>query len=367
MKFSKPTFIIDKSKCLENIEQIAKKANKSGVSLRPHFKTHQSLEVGKWFRNFGVKKIAVSSVDMAHCFMEDGWDDITIAFPFNRLQLDEMLLLSEKINLNIVVSDANCLNFLKETVSGHLNIYIEIDTGYHRSGISSDDISETQEIINSISKNPNLVFKGFLNHSGNTYYAKSREEIQSIAENSISKLAKLKAQFGNKNQIEVSFGDTPSCSVCDDFRRLDEIRPGNFVFYDLFQWKLGSCDFRNISVAVACPIVAKYPSRSEVVIYGGAVHFSKEFLTDKKNACYFGVCVELTETGWTEPLAEVKLKAISQEHGTLKVPGKLLDKFQIGDVVGVIPVHSCLTANLLKSNIAIVNSNDFGENVEVKI
>ena len=35
------------------------------LSFRPHFKTHQSAEIGSWFRDFGVTRITVSSRESA--------------------------------------------------------------------------------------------------------------------------------------------------------------------------------------------------------------------------------------------------------------------------------------------------------------
>ena len=47
---------------------MAAKARSAHVRFRPHFKTHQSLEIGRWFREFGVDAITVSSVGMAAFF-----------------------------------------------------------------------------------------------------------------------------------------------------------------------------------------------------------------------------------------------------------------------------------------------------------
>lgn len=60
-----PTLLLDKQKCLSNIAMMIEKARKNNIIFRPHFKTHQSHEVGRWFRSFGVDKITVSSVKMA--------------------------------------------------------------------------------------------------------------------------------------------------------------------------------------------------------------------------------------------------------------------------------------------------------------
>ena len=47
---------------------MARKAKDNGLIFRPHFKTHQSIEIGEWFRESGVNKITVSSLTMANYF-----------------------------------------------------------------------------------------------------------------------------------------------------------------------------------------------------------------------------------------------------------------------------------------------------------
>jgi len=42
------------------------------------------------------------------------------------------------------------------------------------------------------------------------------------------------------------------------------------------------------------------------------------------------------------------MKSLSQEHGVLRLCEAHLDQVQVGDVLPVLPVHSCLTANLAR-------------------
>lgn len=151
-----------------------------------------------------------------------------------------------------------------------------------------------------------------------------------------------------------SYGDTPSCSIADDLSGFDEIRPGNFVYYDVMQYHIGSCLLEDIAVAVACPVVSVYPDRREIVIYGGAVHLSKEFIAADNNFKLFGYVVKLTEDGWSEPIPGAYVSSISQEHGNAKMTEQFIRKFKPGDVIGVLPIHSCLTADLLKMNSTII-------------
>jgi len=92
-------------------------------------------------------------------------------------------------------------------------------------------------------------------------------------------------------EIINSYGDTPSCSLADELNDFDEIRPGNFVYYDLMQYQLGACTFDDIAVVVACPVVSVYPQRNELILYGGAVHLSNEHLADNNGRKIYGYVV----------------------------------------------------------------------------
>ena len=151
--------------------------------------------------------------------------------------------------------------------------------------------------------------------------------------------------------IEISLGDTPSSTLCTNFNEVDELRPGNFVFYDLMQQNLGVCSFDDIAVRMVCPVVAKHLSRNEIVIYGGAIHLSQDSIVNINGKKMFGRIVIQKEGEKTllEPLNYVA--KLSQEHGILKVTQTQFKNFQVGDLVEIIPVHSCLTANLAKNYI----------------
>jgi len=138
-------------------------------------------------------------------------------------------------------------------------------------------------------------------------------------------------------------------SLTDNFAGIDEIRPGNFVFYDLMQQAIGVCQYKDIAVALACPVIAVHPDRLEVVIYGGAIHLSKDYIKDENGKQVFGKIVWLTEDGWSEPVAETFVKSLSQEHGIIKTSKNNFEEFQPGKFIGILPVHSCLTTNLTAS------------------
>jgi D-serine deaminase-like pyridoxal phosphate-dependent protein len=156
------------------------------------------------------------------------------------------------------------------------------------------------------------------------------------------------------HHLEISIGDTPSCSILSDFGEVEEIRPGNFVYYDVMQLEIGSCREEEIAVAIACPVVAIYSERSEIVVYGGAVHLSKEGLATKNGGRHFGLIALPENRGWGSIQKGCYVSSISQEHGVIKADGSLIKKIHRGDLLMILPVHSCLSANLLKHDMLIV-------------
>lgn len=347
---TKPTLIVDERKCKANISEMVAKAKKYQLELRPHFKTHQSIEIGRWFREFGLNKITVSSMDMALYFASDGWDDITVAFPVNWREINKITELGSKIKLNLLVESVETIEFLSSHLTSPAGVFIKIDTGYQRTGIPVAQAEYIGQVIHKINRSGFMKFKGLLVHNGHTYKAHSVDEIKEIHRNSLIQLADLKKSLSNLAQsIPVSIGDTPSSSICDQYEGISEIRPGNFVFYDLVQQQLGSCSYKNVAVSMACPVVAKHPGRRNIIVYGGGVHFSKEFLNDASGQKIYGRVVVYTESGWSEPIEECILSSVSQEHGIINASETLLKSVKIGDLIGVLPVHSCMTANLQSS------------------
>ena len=352
---TKPTLLIDKEKVVENITKMKQKAELSGCVFRPHFKTHQSAEVGKLFREKGIEKITVSSVSMAEYFAGNGWSNITIAFPVNLREVKNINALAAKIKLNLLVDSAFSANTLSKKLKNSCGLLIEIDNGYHRSGLEPEQSMEIDQIVAISRLTLKLNFKGFLTHAGNTYSAKGKEEIIGIMEDAASKLNGLKEKYQPQfPELITSYGDTPSCSLADDLSAFDEIRPGNFVYYDVMQYHIGSCALNDIAVVAACPIVSVYPERNELIIYGGAVHLSKEFIAADNGFQLFGYVVKLTENGWSEPVPGAYVSSLSQEHGIVKMPKETLTSFQPGDLIGVLPIHSCLTADMLRQNSIII-------------
>lgn len=346
-RIRKPTILLNEEQARRNIARMAAKADSANIKFRPHFKTHQSAVVGEWFREAGVRSITVSSVTMCRYFMNNGWDDITIAFPANPAEIDDINDIARQIRLNLLVSDYEQLSAFAWKIRGEAGIFVKIDTGSRRSGVDWNhygDIVRIAELVNEI---PSLRMEGLLSHSGNAYNARGAEGVLAIFNDSRTKLLHTR-EILPFNNMKISIGDTPSCTIATDFSGIDEIRPGNFVFYDLMQEQIGVCKATDIAISVACPVVSVNRHRDEVVLYGGAVHLSKDYILNDDGTKNFGQVVLLNEQGWHNSPVVGHVRSVSQEHGIVVIKGEEGKRLRPGDIVAVVPVHSCLTVDLLR-------------------
>lgn len=338
MDYPFPTLFVNLEIVRSNIRQMAEKAARNSIEFRPHFKTHQSKAIGEIFREVGVKGITVSSPKMAEYFLSDGWDDITIAFPANVLAYQSYNEIARQAALKTLVISKEVVQMLDTKLEEEIGLYIEIDPDYGRSGLPPSKMEAIEELVAVIQDSTRCYTAGFYCHAGHTYKARSENEVDKIAREALQKLESLKMLFP---ELPICFGDTPSCSVLEEFGSVDQISPGNFVFYDWMQVQIGSCSPNEIAMYMECPVIEKFADRNQVLIHGGAVHFSKDSVQIKDYLSYGEPMLKhLSE--------ETYVKSLSQEHGIVQCSPAVFDQLNVGETIQIFPVHSCLTADLMR-------------------
>ena len=95
------------------------------------------------------------------------------------------------------------------------------------------------------------------------------------------------------------------------------------------------------------------------MLYGGAVHLSKEYITisddvgNDETKMYGYIALPEKRRGWGKIVDNTYISRLSQEHGIVKTESTFFNQVNIGDVLMVLPVHSCLTANLLRKYLTL--------------
>jgi D-serine deaminase-like pyridoxal phosphate-dependent protein len=335
-QISTPALILDLDRVEMNLREMQDRATSLGVSLRPHIKTHKCLEIAELQRQLGGSGLTVSTLYEARVFSEHGFDDLTWAFPVILNRLDEALKLARGVDLGLLVDSKEAATALEE--SGQpLRVWIKVDCGYHRAGVDPER-PLARELAQQLQDSATLQFAGLLTHAGHSYNTRSRSELAAVAEQERSSLVNLGERLRSTG-IEVpaiSVGSTPTMSVVEDLAGVDEMRPGNYVFHDLMQARLGSCSIDDCAVTVLASVVSSQPGARHCVIDAGALALSKDGLPEVDGGANYG---EVLDTGLAGPPTDaIRVRSLSQEHG-------ILDRaLEVGRRVRILPVHSCLTA-----------------------
>jgi D-serine deaminase-like pyridoxal phosphate-dependent protein len=298
---------------------------------------------------------------MAQYFAGHGWQDITIAFPVNPRQCAGIAALAKQIHLEVLVEDSLVVERLTgalEQAGARAAAWIKIDSGAGRTGVAWDRPADLLPVARAAHSSVSLLLRGLLTHAGQTYAGRGRDDVcrrfvESVERINTARQAMVQAGMG---PLEVSVGDTPGCTLCPDLGAVDEIRPGNFVLHDWTQVQIGTCGVEDVAAALACPVVARHPERSEIVIYGGAIHLSKDFVLVGDRRSYGAVALPVEEPpvlGWTAPLEGAYVSAVSQEHGIIRLLPGDLQRVQVGDLVCILPAHSCLAVTLMKEFVTL--------------
>ncbi|MCR9084566.1 MAG: alanine racemase [Cyclobacteriaceae bacterium] len=348
---SSPTLLIDQKICRANIKKMADKASLHQMELIPHWKTAQSRTIGNWAKDYGIRQITASSIGQAAYMSNQGWENIHIAFPLNVREIPRLNKITESQSISVQIVNTFTISKLAEELKNSIRFMIEIDAGYGRTGVHMSDFGKIDEILRIAAESDKLNFIGFYIHPGHTYYMPDKEGIYHETRQALAMLkSKYQAQF---ESLKTRIGDTPGCAVAHDFGDIDEMGPGNFVFYDLMQADLKSCEKSDIAVALAVPVVDIIPERNEILVHGGGVHLSKDFLQREDGQKIFGEVVLLNEKGWEIPSETSIVKSISQEHGLIKASKELLEQVKVGDLLGILPVHSCMTADAMGAYLSL--------------
>jgi D-serine deaminase-like pyridoxal phosphate-dependent protein len=277
--------------------------------------------------------------------------DITIAFPLVTRALPAIRSLAARVRLGVLVEGPDGAAALAD-VEPTVDVWVDVDAGYGRSGARWDDATRLAAIGEALGRIGQHRLRGVLTHAGNTYQAPDHAAIEAIWAETAVRLAAardLLAAATGTTGLEVSVGDTPGCAMMPRFTGVDEVRPANFVFFDLQQLELGVCTEDDLALAIACPVAGLYPERREAVVHGGSVQLSLDTASGPGDARNFGRLAVVESDGWRLlPVTDGFVRGLSQEHGVLRCSPEVLAQLCVGGLAFIIPAHACLPANQIR-------------------
>ena len=336
-----PAFLVDRAVVARNCARMLEKATASGVAFRPHVKTHKSVEIGRMQHAGVVGWITVSTLAEAEHFARDGFRDMTYAVPIGPDKLARAAALAQRIDrLSVLIDSEDALRALESFAAGHgvlFDVFLKVDCGYHRAGVDPES-PDSVRLAMALARSESVRFQGLLTHAGHSYHARDVEEIRRVAAEESGSLTRFRALLAAEGLGDArrSIGSTPTAAVVERFSECDEVRPGNYVFFDAFQAAIGSCTLADCAVSVLTTVVGSYPERGTLIVDAGALALSKDAGPDHIDPQFgYGLVCDVD----LHPLP-MRLVALSQEHGKVAASTHV----PIGTRLRIIPNHSCLTA-----------------------
>ncbi|MCO5219942.1 MAG: alanine racemase [Thermomicrobiales bacterium] len=343
-----PQLIVSEEILHRNIAEMAAFAKSINVQLRPHIKTHKSIEIARLQMAAGAVGITCAKVGEAEVMVnEGGIDDVLLAYPIvGAKKYERIVKLMEKSRIAVVVDSATAIEMIAQAMTRHervIDIYLEINTGQNRSGVMWGD--EAVRFAQDIDRHPNLRLAGIMTHEGHVA-AFDPDEISKQAIAAGEKMVQTAEMIRSHsiNLPTVSVGSTPAARMTPTVAGVTEMRPGTYVFNDssLFrfgdQWGVEDCAARFVATVVS------RAAADRCVLDAG----SKTLALDP-NAGHKGY-------GYIVGHPDVIIDRLSEEHGACVLPeGE--EGFEIGDTVEVIPNHICPTINLM-DRMAVVRDGE---------
>ena len=343
-----PFIEIDEHKLEHNLRAGQRRADSAGAKLRPHIKTHKSLEIARRQVAIGAVGLTASKPSEALVFVEGGFEDVTVAYPIVHAdRIDDLLSVAHDRHAQVrfIVSDAVGLSALETAAKRHgtiLSCYLKVDVGLGRVGVDPNS-SQAISLARSIHDSSAFQFEGLLSHAGHAYAMEGPGQIADVALREFSLLSELRSKLSAAGIAprELSTGSTPTAIGSEIPRGTTEIRPGNYAFFDLTALRLKLCGLDDLALSVVATVIAV--NDRHAVIDAGSKALSSDRGPHGTGAAHFGLVQSLDgsaiEEAWT-------VARLSEEHGFVAT-GNMQPV--VGDRVRIFPNHSCAVAAQFRS------------------
>jgi D-serine deaminase-like pyridoxal phosphate-dependent protein len=357
--------LIDRTRMERNLDRLQSAASRRGLRLRPHAKTHKSIDLAKRQIAGGAVGICCAKLGEAEVFAEAGIDDIRLPYPLNPVNAERVVDLLDRTRLSFIVDHMDVARGWSDVMrreGREVEVLVKVDVGFHRCGIdpARDDAAD---FVARVADFPGLRFRGLLSHAGHAYGATSEAQLRSIAEEEVHVLDDLAGKLRARGMAveEISVGATPPIRFSVEQTGITEIRPGNYIYFDRTQVTLGAAAWDDCALTVLARVVSK-PADDRIILDSGSKTLTNDLARGFSPAPGYGSILRAI-SGIQSPDESLLIERLSEEHASVRVVNES-HALTPGDLVRVVPNHSCVVSNLVESA-WLMNGDDVIERVEI--
>jgi D-serine deaminase-like pyridoxal phosphate-dependent protein len=277
-----------------------------------------------------------------------GIEDIRLPYPLNPANAERVVALLDRTRLSFIVDHLEVARGWSRALHAagrEVDVLVKVDVGFHRCGIDPDAAGAIEFVVR-VADMPGLRFRGLLSHAGHGYGAASEAEVEAVAAAEGRLLRNLAAAVADNGVPveEISVGATPTARYSLQQDGITELRPGNYIYYDRTQVGLGAASWSDCALTVLARVVSR-PAADRIVLDCGSKTLSNDLARGfSGQAAGFGAI--LPELDADAPNDGLAIERLSEEHAVVKALGGE-SPLRPGDLVRVVPNHSCVVSNLV--------------------
>lgn len=333
-----PALVLYKERIQYNISQ-ALAIIKDPALLRPHVKTNKIPEVCRMMMNAGITKFKCATIAEAEMLAMIDAKDVLLAYqPVGPKaeRLRNLALHYPNTTFSCNVDDAGVAENLSRVFGGsglQLNVFIDVNTGMNRTGVS---IENAYALFEKITTMPSLHIAGIHAYDGhlrNPDPEERKKESDAIFDQLMKLVVKMENALDRK--LTIIAGGSPTFPA--HAGRHVECSPGTFVFWD-WGYKHQFPDEPFEYAALVITRVVSIVSNNLITTDLGHKAVASE---NPLPRVYF-----INAPG-SKPVGH------SEEHMVIEVPNA--SEFKPGDVLYGVPVHICPTVSLYDRAILVEN------------
>lgn len=334
-----PAYLVYPERIRYNIQHMVAIAG-DPLRLVPHVKTHKMAEPVRMQMEAGIKRFKCATLAEAEMLARSGVQDVILAYQLNPTKALRYLKLAvdfPAVRFSSLIDNAcsaQLLNDLCASMGKRLGIWVDLDTGMHRSGIPLEALSDL--FLNNLKAMNWLDFKGFHAYDG---HIRDRDLDRRAArvQEAIEPVRKLREQVAATwgLTLEIIAGGTPSFPI---HAQSDDLlcSPGTCVLWDYgYGQALPEQPFLPAAVVLSRIISKTQPDHATLDLG----HKSIAAENPLENRVRF------------LNLSDYQCVSQSEEH--LVIAGETLKDFQVGDVLYGIPFHVCPTTALYDTAVTV--------------
>jgi D-serine deaminase-like pyridoxal phosphate-dependent protein len=234
-----PALLIDLPAMTRNIERMAAFARSRGVNLRPHVKTHKSVEIAR--RQVAAGAIGVSCVTLgeAEVMVQGGIPGVLITSPaVTPSKIARLIRLAQRArpgDVMVVVDNPQNLAELARAASElthPLDVLVDYGAGYNRTGAATQ--AKVLELAALAAAEPRLRLRGLQAYAGNLQHIVAREERSAAAAGLRETVAGIVAAARRQglNFDIVTGAGTGTHDLDSQENAFTELQAGSYVFMD---------------------------------------------------------------------------------------------------------------------------------------